>query len=176
MTHYYISPIGTIGICIADNAVERLQFVDQLPTSAVDIHCASDSAARATALWLDQYFADSEPEAPLPPIRLHGTDFQKAVWQLIAEIPYGETATYGELSSRLAAQETGKQPHTTTRATSRARAVGQAAGRNPVWLMIPCHRLLAAGGKLGGYAGGVRRKAWLVCLESANKSSLPSRH
>ncbi|MEV6287731.1 methylated-DNA--[protein]-cysteine S-methyltransferase [Kribbella sp. NPDC051770] len=86
------------------------------------------------------------------PIRLLGDAFQRRVWGLLAEIPYGETTTYGELAERLGDK-------------ALARDVGQAVGRNPLCVVLPCHRVVGKGGKLTGYAGGLRRKQLLLELE-----------
>lgn len=101
--------------------------------------------------WLDSYFGGYIP-ANTPRLRLQGTPFQLRVWEALLEIPYGETETYGALARRL-----GSSP----------RAVGGAVGRNPVSLIVPCHRVVGAGGSLGGYAAGPDRKARLLQLEHA---------
>ena len=105
--------------------------------------------------WLKRYFAGEKPEADLP-LRAAGTDFQRAVWALLSEIPYGATVTYGELADTLSAQR--------GRPCS-ARAVGAAVGRNPISVIVPCHRVLGVGGALTGYAGGLARKRALLRLE-----------
>ena len=110
-----------------------------------------DEAAR----WLEAYFSGREPEGR-PPLHLRATPFESAVWQQLLRIPYGETVTYGALARILSAQS-GR--------TVSPRAVGGAVGRNPVSLLIPCHRVVGAGGALTGYAGGVARKEWLLALE-----------
>jgi len=89
------------------------------------------------------------PLPPLPPLAARGTAFQKAVWRHVARIRPGTTTTYGEIARRL-------------RMPGASRAVGQAVGANPLPILIPCHRVLAAGGKLGGYSSGLRRKCWLL--------------
>ena len=102
--------------------------------------------------WLDRYFAGERPapsELPLAPV---GTAFQRAVWERLCGISYGKTATYGELAQRM---------------QSSARAVGSAVGRNPISIIVPCHRVLGADGALTGYAGGVERKHWLLAHEGA---------
>ena len=113
-----------------------------------------DPTLVAAADELADYFAGRRTEFALP---LHpaGTDFQRAVWDAIAAIPYGETATYTEL-----AQQVGRPTAT--------RAVGAAVGRNPLSVVVPCHRVLGAGGSLTGYAGGLDRKRLLLALEHAD--------
>lgn len=105
--------------------------------------------------WLALYFDGRKPDFT-PPLSFRGTDFQKEVWEMLLTIPYGETVTYGELAARLERQG-GKR--------CSARAVGGAVGRNPISLMVPCHRVLGAGGALTGYAGGMDRKRRLLALE-----------
>ncbi len=102
--------------------------------------------------WLSVYFSGREPDFT-PPLRLRGTAFQRAVWQELLTVPYGRTMSYGELARRLG--------------TASARAVGGAVGRNPVSLIVPCHRVLGADGRLTGYAGGLERKRYLLRLEGA---------
>ena len=86
------------------------------------------------------------------PVRARGDEFQERVWDLVSRIPYGETVTYGELARDLADGSTAQQ-------------VGAAVGRNPVCILIPCHRVVGAGGKLTGFAGGLRRKRFLLDME-----------
>src|SRR5699024_2824679 len=111
-------------------------------------------AARAA---LTDYFAGRPPL--LPALDLHGSAFDLEVWSALVTIPYGETITYGELAARI-----GKP--------SAARAVGSANGRNPVAILVPCHRVVASGGGLGGYAGGLARKRWLLAHEAGHSRAL----
>ncbi len=107
--------------------------------------------------WLDRYFAGGLPtprELPLGPV---GSDFRRMIWRLLCDIPYGRTTTYGALARRLGALRGG-------RATS-GRAVGGAVGHNPISIIIPCHRVVGAGGSLTGYAGGLAAKRWLLAHE-----------
>lgn len=97
----------------------------------------------------------------IPPLDLHGTVFQLAVWEILRTIPYGETVTYGEIADILAAQQ-GRQ-HLS------AQAVGNAVGHNPISILIPCHRVIGANGSLTGYAGGMERKRALLELERQNR-------
>ncbi|MFE5811438.1 methylated-DNA--[protein]-cysteine S-methyltransferase [Streptomyces sp. NPDC056491] len=101
---------------------------------------------------LDSYFAGELTEFDLP-LRLEGTDFQRSVWDQLVRIPYGETWSYGELAARL-----GKP--------NASRAVGLANGKNPVGIIVPCHRVIGASGGMTGYGGGVDRKVRLLAFES----------
>lgn len=100
---------------------------------------------------LDEYLAGQRREFDIP-LSVHGDPFQETVWQLIAEIPYGDTITYSELAAQIAGGVTAQQ-------------VGAAVGRNPLCIIVPCHRVVGAGGKLTGYAGGIARKRFLLDLE-----------
>lgn len=113
---------------------------------------AALAAARA---WLEHYFTGADP-GPTPALAPGGTDFQRRVWDRLRTIPRGQTTTYGRIAADLAAA--------TGRPTS-ARAVGSAVGRNPISILVPCHRVLGANGSLTGYAGGPERKAALLRLE-----------
>ena len=106
--------------------------------------------------WLQIYFAGHNP-AFLPPLSPGGTPFRKEVWDVLLTIPYGQTRTYGEIASVIAARR--GLPHMS------AQAVGGAVGHNPISLLIPCHRVVGADGSLTGYAGGVDKKAQLLKLE-----------
>ncbi len=100
---------------------------------------------------LGEYFAGRRREFDLP-LRLEGTPFQERVWQVLREIPYGQTWSYGALARRL------DNPNA-------SRAVGLANGRNPVSILVPCHRVIGADGSLTGYGGGLERKRWLLAHE-----------
>ena len=119
------------------------------------------AALTAAASWLEQYFAGENPS----PARLHmtpeGTHFQKHVWEAMARIPYGHTRTYSQITAQLREAGVAASP----------RAVGGAVGRNPLLIVRPCHRVVAAGG-LGGYAAGAEAKAWLFEHEAAIASSI----
>src|SRR6266581_4749232 len=103
------------------------------------------------AAQLDAYFAGRRTDFSLP-LALEGTSFQQAVWAALRTIPYGETVSYGELAGQIG------QP-------SASRAVGLANGRNPVAIIVPCHRVVGADGSLTGYGGGLDRKRYLLALE-----------
>ena len=101
--------------------------------------------------WLEDYFAGKQPDQKDIPLDPPGTDFQKRVWQYLLTIPYGETRTYGDLAKDL---------------VSSPRAVGGAVGRNPISILIPCHRVVGSDGSHTGYAGGLEAKRFLLELES----------
>lgn len=118
-----------------------------------------EDAISLAVKWLDIYFAGGRPDF-LPPYELRNvTPFRQQVMDLLLAIPYGQTVTYGELAKRLAEQN--------GRGKMSAQAVGQAVGWNPIGIMIPCHRVLGAGGRLTGYAGGIANKKALLRLENA---------
>ena len=108
--------------------------------------------------WLEDYFRGGDPEVTFP-LAPEGTAFQRKVWNLLLQIPRGHTRTYGELAREMAAL-LGKK-------TMSAQAVGQAVGHNPIGIVIPCHRVVGAGGRLTGYAWGLEKKQWLLSHENA---------
>ena len=109
-----------------------------------------------TAAWLDIYFDGRIPDFT-PKIALNDTDFRREVWDILLTIPYGQTMTYGEIAA-IIAQKRGT-------ASISAQTVGGAVGRNPISIIVPCHRVIGANGSLTGYAGGIERKAALLRLE-----------
>lgn len=158
----YDSPLGTLTLASDGEALTGLWFADQKHYAAglsEDAEAKDLPVFSETKVWLDAYFEDKK-QKPLPLIRLCGSEFQKAVWALLAEIPYGQTVTYGKLASRLIAQG---RP-------ACAQAVGGAVGRNPISIIVPCHRVLGAGKKLTGYACGLERKQWLLTHEGILQS------
>ena len=149
------SPLGALTLASDGEALTGLWFDDQAHFGAglSDVReerslPVFDEARR----WLAFYFDGWEPDFT-PPLRPRGTAFQQAVWDVLLTIPCGRTTTYGELAGTLGG--------------SSARAVGGAVGRNPVSIIIPCHRVLGADGRLTGYAGGLERKRYLLRLEGA---------
>lgn len=147
---FYGSPLGTLLLTGSGGALTGLTFSDAAPRNA----CRAQGNELASArTWLDDYFRGETgmPDLAMAP---EGTAFQQLVWKLLLEIPFGETVTYGDLA-RKAADILGKEKML-------AQAVGQAVGRNPIAIMIPCHRVVGAGGKLTGYAYGQEKKKWLL--------------
>lgn len=112
-----------------------------------------DPVLEKAKLWLDDYFRGEVREADFP-LAPAGTVFQKQVWEILLTIPYGQTRTYGDIAREMAAR-LGKEKMS-------AQAVGQAVGRNPISILIPCHRVVGAKGQLTGYAWGVEKKKWLL--------------
>ena len=154
----YHSPLGKITLAGEGDTLTGLWFTGQKHFGGEGIPTGEAPVFSVAQPWLDAYFAGGEP-GELPPLAPQGTFFQKAVWALLLEIPRGETATYGQLADKLSRRW--------GRRTS-PRAVGSAVGRNPISILIPCHRVVGADGSLTGYAGGLERKTWLLTLEGAN--------
>ena len=111
--------------------------------------------------WLDSYFTGKEPDFT-PPLHPTGSEFRKAVWEILLQIPYGQTTTYGEIARQLA------EKHGLARMS--AQAVGGAVGHNKISIIIPCHRVVGTNGSLTGYAGGIHKKEQLLELERADMS------
>ena len=145
----YRSPLGLLRAEIEDGALSALRFVDVCP-SLGDGGSSALPVAQQLCNWLDDYFRGKRPAA-LPPLSLGGTPFQRSVWNELLQIPYGQRVTYGEMARRIGCRS--------------AQAVGQAVGRNPVVILVPCHRVVGAHGRLTGYAYGLNRKQQLLQLE-----------
>ena len=122
---------------------------------------ANARALGAAVAWLDGYFAGEAPSPACLPLAPAGTDFQRCVWEAMDAIPYGATRTYGQIVAQLRGAGI----------PASAQSVGGAVGRNPLLLVRPCHRVVAAGGP-GGYAAGGDAKAWLLAHEAATASSV----
>ena len=152
---YYFSPLGRIVLMSDGTALTELDFAEGVPEVSA-VHTQKDLPVfREVCRWLDVYFAGRDPGA-LPPLAPHGTAFQQAVWNILRGIPYGTTTTYGGIAARIAAARGGRMS---------AQAVGGAVGRNPISILIPCHRVIGANGSLTGYAGGLDKKEYLLGLE-----------
>lgn len=162
---HYDSPLGGILLAADELGLTGLWFEGQkyfarsLP-AAERMELETPALAEARR-WLDVYFVDREPDFT-PPLHPIGSDFRKAVWDILLQIPYGKTMTYGEIASKMA-EKMGLS-------SMSAQAVGGAVGHNPISLIIPCHRVVGTNGSLTGYAGGVDRKGKLLELERADMS------
>jgi methylated-DNA-[protein]-cysteine S-methyltransferase len=156
LTTVHPSPIGPLTLMASDGRLTHLVMADQAHATATPPGSRRDDDFFTDVTGqLDAYFAGTRTSFDVP-MRLEGTEFQRRVWAQLCEIPYGETISYGELARRVG------NPNA-------ARAVGLANGRNPVAVIVPCHRVIAADGSLGGYGGGTQRKTHLLDLERANR-------
>ena len=153
------TPLGEIRLRSDGKSLTGLWFVGQVNDAKNnrDIEIKDDLPIFGQVeSWLEYYFSGEQTPITIP-LQPKGTTFQEGVWKILQEIPYGETMTYGEIAQRIA-KEKGV-------ATYSAQAVGQAVGKNPISILIPCHRVLGKNGALTGYAGGVHRKEQLLNLE-----------
>ena len=118
----------------------------------------------AARVWLDRYFAGDPLPAAALPCRPSGTAFQRRVWAILSDIPFGTVRTYADIAAQIARED--------SRERALARAVGAANGRNPLSIILPCHRVVGSSGSLTGYAGGIERKIWLLEHEGVDTTSL----
>ena len=151
----YQSPLGEMSLLADESSLLGLYFVGQTyyerGFESLPIVDAEVPPHQAAKLWLDAYFARQNPNPKRLNLAPRGTIFQHLVWSALASIPYGQTTTYGQLAKTLNCQS--------------AQAIGSAVGKNPLAIIVPCHRVLGADGSLTGYAGGLERKAALLELE-----------
>jgi methylated-DNA-[protein]-cysteine S-methyltransferase len=163
---HYDSPLGGILLAADDEGLTGLWFEGQ-KYFAEGLGAVTDEAdtevLRSAVKWLDEYFSGREPSFT-PPLHMTGTDFQKEVWNILLQIPYGETVTYGEIASRIASER--------GVASMSSQAAGNAVGRNRISIIVPCHRVVGKNGSLTGYAGGIERKEALLRLEKADMTGL----
>lgn len=156
---YYNSPLGSILLSADEKGLNGLWFENQkyFPVfSSSEIMQKETKALSAAKCWLDIYFKGNNPDF-VPQLSLNGTLFQMQVFAELQKIPYGQTVTYGQIAKKIA-QSKGSD-------SMSARAVGGAVGHNPISIIVPCHRVISANGKLAGYAGGADRKKRLLRLE-----------
>ncbi|HRJ77031.1 MAG: Methylated-DNA--protein-cysteine methyltransferase [Planctomycetes bacterium] len=145
------SPIGKLTLTCSDDGITGVHMDTghfNLPAQARRGHPLLDQARRQ----LEEYFAGRRKEFELP-LAAQGTEFQRRVWARLCDIPFGETASYGQVAARVGKPKA-------------SRAVGLANGANPIGIIVPCHRVIGADGKLTGYGGGTHRKQWLLDHES----------
>ena len=173
---HYDSPLGGMTMASDGESLTGLWFDRQRFFGA-----GTDSSGRETCClpvfdetcqWLDVYFAGRVPDFT-PPLAPRGTPFREAVWQILLTIPYGQTMTYGEIADRMARQRAAQRVAAPEVAMQQglaqriaAQAVGGAVGHNPIAIIVPCHRVVGAGGSLTGYAAGLDRKRRLLQLEN----------
>ncbi len=150
------SPVGVLCVEAGDQGVFGLSFSDRGPSRA-GVSARARAHLEAAEEALATYFAGQPPR--LPVLDLRGSPFQLAVWRALREIPWGDVRTYGEIAAVLGR-------------AGGARAVGAANGRNPVAILVPCHRVVQAGGRLGGFSAGIEVKRWLLAHEAAHAPAL----
>lgn len=151
------SPIGPLALAGRGRVLTNLRMVDQTYEPNRNDWVPDDRAFPDAVEQLEAYFAGERTDFDLE-LSLAGSEFQRRVWQALLTIPYGETRSYGQVAEQVGA-------------TGAARAVGLANGRNPIAIIVPCHRVIGASGSLTGYGGGLDRKRSLLELESRRQSA-----
>lgn len=160
---YYTTKIGELALGSYKNTLCLLDFRYRKVRTACDARIkklldadfveADDDVLQKARAQIDEYLAGTRKAFTIPVV-LAGTDFQKSIWSAVQAIPYGNTATYLAIARAISNENS-------------VRAVANAVGANPLALIVPCHRVVGSGGKLGGYAGGLFAKRWLLALEGA---------
>lgn len=154
--HYHYSPLGWLKITASEDGLTTIQIGAERPE---DHQNPLNPMIDQCCLQLDEYFKGSRKEFDLEYDMSEATDFYKSVWAELLKIPFGKTSTYGQISKDL------NQPKA-------SQAVGQANGKNPLAIVVPCHRVVGTNGKMTGYASGIDKKIWLLKHERDN-SPLP---
>ncbi|OBI41387.1 cysteine methyltransferase [Mycobacterium kyorinense] len=159
MIHYRTidSPIGLLTLAGHDHVLTNLRMVDQTYEPSRADWVPEDTAFPTAVDQLNAYFAGERTDFDIE-LNMAGSAFQRRVWEALMTIPYGETRSYGEIAEQIGAP-------------GAARAVGLANGRNPIAIIVPCHRVIGASGSLTGYGGGLQRKRTLLELEKSRKSA-----
>jgi len=156
--HQYSSPTGTLTLVASPMGLHRLMWdanpdcdhaCNTLP------HAPNNVVIKRTEQQLDEYFAGKRQNFDLPLMPI-GTTFQLKAWEALQKIPFGKTVSYGEQAAAIGDKK-------------KARAIGGANGKNPISIIIPCHRVIGTNGKLTGFGGGLDRKAWLLSFEQRHK-------
>lgn len=152
------SPVGPLSLIASEKGLVRLEFEGRVMRLDTKIQLRECKEALAPYLReLDEYFAGERREFSMP-LDLHGTSFQLACWQALLDIPYGETRSYAEIARSIGHPQA-------------FRAVGMSNNRNPIAIVVPCHRVIASGGSLCGYGGGLNVKRMLLDLEHAHSGA-----
>ncbi|WP_408028494.1 methylated-DNA--[protein]-cysteine S-methyltransferase [Tenacibaculum litoreum] len=154
-TTYYKTPIGIAKINGDENGIQSISVLDEDTSATISIPKETPSCLQNCVAQLDEYFAGKRTVFDLQ-LNPQGTTFQQSVWNKLLNIPFGRTRTYLEQTKQLGDVKA-------------IRAVASANGKNPIWIVIPCHRVVGSDGSLTGYAGGVWRKKWLLEHESGAK-------
>ncbi len=147
-----LSPVGNLRLESDDSGLTSIQFVGEKIENTLE----SSQILTETEIQLNDYFSGNRKTFDIP-LNPKGTTFQKEVWDYVKKITFGKTASYLDISKQM-----GSITYT--------RAVGMANGKNPIPIIIPCHRIIGTNGKLTGYAGGLERKKWLLLHEQKNES------
>ena len=149
------SPVGPLLLAAGDDGLRLIEFGDPRHPTTPDADCreGDNAVLRSTRAQLREYFAGARRGFDLP-LAPRGTAFQRRVWNALTAIPYGSTTSYGEIARRIGAPDA-------------VRAVGAANGRNPLPIVVPCHRVIGADGSLTGFGGGLPAKRFLLGLEGA---------
>ena len=158
----FSSPLGDITLRSDGESLTGLWFADDKHYGDKDIQNAQNAELPIFVLaekWLAEYFAGCEPKVNVP-LQFTGSNFQESIWKILQKIPYGSLITYGDIAAQRGL------------ARMSAQAVGGAVGRNPLCIIIPCHRVIGADGSLTGYGGGMWRKVRLLELEKIDMSKL----
>jgi methylated-DNA-[protein]-cysteine S-methyltransferase len=142
------TPIGTLRLASNGTALTRVSILDTDAAEDSDVPADDDAVLAAAREQLDAYFDTRLTRFDLP-LEARGTEFQRRVWESLRVIPFGETISYAELARRIESPKA-------------VRAVGAANGRNPLMIIVPCHRVIGADGSLTGFGGGIERKRWLL--------------
>jgi len=150
------SPIGVLTLVASDAGLRKVLWDDQADQAGDAALDDGHPVLEAATAQLREYFAGDRKDFDLP-LDLIGTDFQKEAWLALASVPYGETTSYGEQAERIGRK-------------GASRAVGAANGKNPVPIVLPCHRIVGANGALTGFAGGLGIKQQLLALEQDQQS------
>lgn len=165
-TTEYDSPLDKITLASDGTNLVGAWFEGQTHyAESLPHHTANDNlfVFAQTKNWLDTYFDEKEPTFKLPLNPVNCTPFRAYVWQILQQIPYGATTTYGQIAAQIQ-QQTGKKMS--------AQAVGGAVGHNPIAIIIPCHRVVGSDGSLTGYAAGLDKKKFLLSLEGIDIDAL----
>src|SRR5437016_1010680 len=148
---YFHSPLGAIEITASDSGITSVSFVEKIPEDVFP----SSSTLTGCITELQEYFSGTRKSFSVP-LDPQGTEFQRSVWKQLELIAFGETRSYLDLALKLGDKNL-------------TRAVGAANGKNPIALIVPCHRVIGEDGSLTGYAGGLWRKEWLLDFESPKR-------
>ena len=157
---FYQTPVGSIQIKIAGGFISGLKFIDreESQTDSAELSAGDKIIFQKCVKQLDEYFSGNRKIFDLP-LQQEGTDFQQKVWKELIRIPFGKTITYQQLAQRIGNVKS-------------IRAAASANGRNNLWIVVPCHRIIGSDGSLTGYAGGLKRKKWLLDHENVHANGV----